>query len=190
MTSLNRPARLNRVALFLLGLISLAAGGFALATHFGRLRVVDPSAPLVTGTAAPPTWALYVTAGTAVVLGLLMLRWMLAQLSPRPRTRAWRFDTEPIHGRTELAADVAVAPFTAELRTYPGVHTARATLAGTREEPTLALVVSVTQDGDPTTIRERLDLDGLPRLRQALDLDDLPVVLEFRFTTGVGPRIR
>jgi hypothetical protein len=29
----------------------------AVAAHFGRLRVVDPAAPLVPGTEPPPTWA-------------------------------------------------------------------------------------------------------------------------------------
>jgi hypothetical protein len=70
------------------------------------------------------------------------------------------------------------------------VHQARATLAGTREDPTLALVVSVEQDGDPTEIRERLETEGLPRLRQALDLDAVPVAIEFRFTASAGPRLR
>ncbi|SFW70882.1 hypothetical protein [Amycolatopsis australiensis] len=71
MTNLNRPARLNRTLLGLLGVSLLAAGGFALATHFRRLAVADPAAPLVPGTAAPPTWVWYVTAAVAVVLGLL-----------------------------------------------------------------------------------------------------------------------
>ncbi|UOZ03809.1 alkaline shock response membrane anchor protein AmaP [Amycolatopsis sp. WQ 127309] len=190
MTNLNRPARLNRVLLGLVGLVLLAAGGFAVATHFRRLTVVDPGSPLVPGTASPPTWVLYVAAAVAVVLGLLVLRWLLAQLARRPRTQTWRFEEDPDRGRTELAADAAVAPFTEELRTYPGVHQARATLAGTREDPTLALVVSVEQDGDPTEIRERLETEGLPRLRQALDLDAVPVAIEFRFTTSAGPRIR
>jgi hypothetical protein len=186
----NRPARLNRVLLGLLGLVLLAAGGFAVATHFGRLRVVDPRATLVPGTATPPTWALYAAAAVAVVLGLLVLRWLLAQFTRGPRSRTWRFETDPDRGRTELAADAAVAPFTEELRAYPGVHRAAATLAGTREDPALALVVSVAQDGDPTEIRERLAEEGLPRLRQALGLDALPVSVEFRFTTAAGPRAR
>ncbi|MFJ7213490.1 alkaline shock response membrane anchor protein AmaP [Amycolatopsis sp. NPDC098790] len=190
MTNLNRPARLNRVVLGLLGLVLLAAGGFAVATHFGRLRVVDPASALVPGTAGPPTWVLYAAAAVAVLLGFLALRWILAQLARRPPTRTWRFDTDPARGRTELAADAAVAPFVAELREYPGVHQARATLTGHRENPALALVVSVDQDGDPVAVRERLAAEGLPRLRQALDLDELPVAIEFRFTTSTAPRIR
>ncbi|WP_410596130.1 alkaline shock response membrane anchor protein AmaP [Amycolatopsis sp. lyj-23] len=190
MTDLNRPARLNRTVLALLGLALLAAGGFAVATHFQRLRLLDPDSPLVPGPTRPPTWALYVTAAVAVLLGLLILRWILAQVVRRPPTRTWRFDTDPDRGRTELSADAAVAPFTEELRTYPGVHQAHATLAGSHDDPTLALVVTLAQDGDPGQIRERLEADGLPRLRQALDLDMVPVSMELRFSSTAGLRLR
>lgn len=190
MTDLNRPARLNRTVLALLGLLLLAAGGFAVATHFGRLHVVDPAATLVPGTAAPPTWVWYVTAAAAVLLGLLALRWILAQLTRRPPTRTWRFDIDPARGRTELAADTAVAPFTEELRAHPGVHQARVTLAGTREAPTLALAVTLAHDGDPQEVREHLALDALPRLRQALDLEALSVSVEFRFAADTGRSLR
>ncbi|MEV6621014.1 alkaline shock response membrane anchor protein AmaP [Amycolatopsis sp. NPDC051106] len=186
MTGLNRPARLNRTVLALLGLLLLAAGGFAVATHFGRLDVLDPATTLVPGTAVPPAWAWYVTAAVAVLLGLLALRWILAQLTRRPPTRTWRFDTDPDRGRTELAADTAVVPFTEELRAHPGVHQARATLAGTREAPTLALVVTLAHDADPQELREHLAAETLPRLHQALDLEALPVSVEFRFTSTTG----
>ncbi|SEF24570.1 hypothetical protein SAMN05421837_102771 [Amycolatopsis pretoriensis] len=58
-----------------------------MATHFGRLRVVDPASALVPGTAGPPTWVLYAAAAVAVLLGLPALRWILAQLARRPPTR-------------------------------------------------------------------------------------------------------
>lgn len=188
--SLNRPARLNRTLLALSGLISLAAGGFAVATHFGKLTLVAADSALTPGTAAPPTWVWYVAAAGAIVLGLLLLRWLAAQLTRKPKTRTWRFETDPDHGRTELAAGTAVTPFLTEVETYPGVHAAHATLAGTRHDPALALVLSTEQDGDPAAIRERLETHGLPRLRQALDLDDLPATIEFRFTTKTGARTR
>ncbi|RSD10306.1 hypothetical protein [Amycolatopsis eburnea] len=109
----------------------------------------DPAATLVPGTAAPPTWVWYVTAAAAVLLGLLTLRWTLTQLTRRPPVRTWRFEADPDRGRTELATDTAVTPFTEELRAHPDVHQARATLAGTREAPSLALVITLTDDGHP-----------------------------------------
>ncbi len=188
MTSFNRPARLNRTLLALIGLVLLAAGGFAVATHFGTLPVLAPDSPLVPGTGTPPTWALYAAAAVAIVLGLLLLRWLLAQPARKPKSHTWRFESDPGAGRTELAASTAIQPFLAEVTTYPGVHAAHATLAGTRENPAVALVLSAEQNGDVTAIRDRIEAEGLPRLRQALDLDALPTAVEFRFSAKTGAR--
>ncbi|WP_410599673.1 alkaline shock response membrane anchor protein AmaP [Amycolatopsis sp. lyj-90] len=190
MTDLNRPARLNRTVLALFGLVLIAAGAFALLTHFGTVTVLRPESALVAGTSQPPTWTLYVTAAAAVVLGLFLLRWLIAQLTRKPKTHTWHFETDPAAGRTELAASTAIEPFVAEVTTYPGVHAAHATLAGTRDTPAVALVISAEQDGDLTDIRHRIDTDGLPRLRRALDLDTLPATVEFRFSTKTGARAR
>lgn len=190
MSSLNRPARLNRTLLGLFGLVLLAGGGFTVATHFGKLTLLDPGASLTPGTAPPPTWVWYAVAATAFLVGLLLLRWLVAQLARRPKTHVWRFESDPGGGRTELAAGAAVAPFVVEVEAYPGVHAAHATLAGTRDNPALALVLSAEQNGDLPEIRHRLETHGLPRLRQALDLDVLPVSIEFRFTTSTGARAR
>ncbi|GAA1025515.1 MULTISPECIES: Asp23/Gls24 family envelope stress response protein [Amycolatopsis] len=186
---MNRPAALNRFLLAVIGLVLLAAGGFGLATHFRVLRVVDPEAPLVPGTGEPPAWVFYAIAAAAVVVGLLALRWLLAQLAHRPRTGVWRFETDPAFGRTELRADDAVAPFVEELRAYPGVRKASASLAGTREQPSLALIVTCEQDVDLGEIRRRVTEESLPRLEEALELDDIPVSIEFRFTSRAASRV-
>jgi hypothetical protein len=188
MTSLNRPARLNRTLLTLFGFVLLAAGAFTVLTHFGKLTVLKPDSTLVPGTGNPPTWALYVTAAVAIILGLFLVRWLVAQLTRKPKTHTWRFESTPDTGRTELAASIAIAPFVDEVKTYAGVHAAHATLAGTHDAPAVALVVSAEQDGDLTAIRHRLDTEGLPRLRQALDLDTVAVTVEFRFSTKTGAR--
>ncbi|MDQ3402333.1 MAG: alkaline shock response membrane anchor protein AmaP [Actinomycetota bacterium] len=190
MTNLNRPARLNRGLLATFGVILLAAGGFVVATHFGKLPILKPGSALVPGTDLPPTWVLYVTAAGAVVIGLLVLRWLAAQLTRKPKTHTWRFEQDPDHGRTELAASTAVAPFVNEVATYPGVHAAHGTLAGTRQAPTVVLVVSAEQEGDLTAIRRQIATVGLPRLCQALDVAKLPATVEFRFSTKSGARAR
>jgi hypothetical protein len=188
MTGLNRPARLNRGLLTVFGLVLLAAGGFAVATYFGLLTVVPGDSALIPATGNPPTWAFYVAAAVAIVLGLFVLRWLAAQLARKPKTHTWHFEEDPDRGRTALAASVAAEPFADEIKTYQGVHSAHATLAGTRDAPAVALVISVEQDGDLTAIRHRLDTEGLARLRQALDLETLPVTVEFRFSTKTGAR--
>ncbi|RSN29386.1 alkaline shock response membrane anchor protein AmaP [Amycolatopsis sp. WAC 01416] len=188
MTDLNRPARLNRTLLVLTGLVLLAGGVFAVGTHFGRIPPLDPGATLVPGTATPPGWVWYAVAGGAVVVGLLVLRWLIAQPVRKPKSHTWRFGQDT--GQTTLAASTAVDPFTAEVATYPGVHAAHATLGGTQDAPVLAAVLSAEQDGDLAAIRERITTEGLPRLRQALDLDELPTTIEFRFSAKAGSRIQ
>ncbi|OLR91835.1 Asp23/Gls24 family envelope stress response protein [Actinokineospora bangkokensis] len=188
MTTHNRPARLNRGLLAVTGLVLAAAGAFALATHFRVLRVLDPGTTLVPGTQPPPTWVLYAVAAGAVVLGLLALRWLVAQLARAPKTHTWHLEADPGTGRTELPAKTAVEPLLAEVGAYPGVHAAHGTLTGTRANPAVVLRVTVEQDGDPADIRHRIETEGLPRLRQALDLDELPAGIEFRFSTSTGAR--
>ncbi|MFD8493019.1 alkaline shock response membrane anchor protein AmaP [Amycolatopsis sp. NPDC059657] len=187
MSSHNRPARLNRAVLALFGLVLIAGGGFAVATHFGKLTVIAPDATVLPA-GTPSTWVYYVAAAAAIVAGLLMVRWLAAQLVRKPKASAWVFDQD--RGRTELAAATACAPFAAEVGGYPGVHDVSAALAGNQESASLALVVTVEQDGDLTAIRRRLDEEGFPRLRQALDLEELPVRLEFRFSAKAGARAR
>jgi hypothetical protein len=175
---MNRPARLNRVLLALIGVTAIAAG---VLVHFLE-------GPLIPGTV--PMWSWYVVAAVAIVVGLLLLRWLLAQLAVRPPARTWQLESAPERGRTELRTSVAIAPFVKEISGYPGVRGARATLTGPRDQPFAAIEVEAEQDGDLTAIRERLDATGLPRLRRVLDLDELPVTVEFRLSAHPGPRVR
>lgn len=190
MHSLNRPARLNRSLLAVAGLVLLAAGGFALASHFGWLNVFAPDTRVVAGTALPPTLGLYVAAAAGIVLALLALRWLLAQLARKPKTVVWRFEENPALGRTELAANTAIEPLLAELRSYPGVSSARGSLTGSREAPALTLTITVDRGGNPSDIRRRLEDEGLPRLRAAIELAELPTTAEFRFNARTGSRTR
>ncbi|WP_328447108.1 MULTISPECIES: alkaline shock response membrane anchor protein AmaP [unclassified Amycolatopsis] len=185
---MNRPAALNRVLLALIGLVLLAAGGFALATHFGRLRVLDPASSLVPGSTAPPTWVFYAAIAVAVVLGLLCLRWLAAQAFRRPKTVSWR--AEDVDGDTVLDSATAAAPVAADVEGYDGVRSASAWLTGPRDAPALSLVVTTDQDADAGAIRERIAGHALPRLRQALEVDALPVRLEVRLTAKSGARAR
>ncbi|WNV88449.1 alkaline shock response membrane anchor protein AmaP [Umezawaea sp. Da 62-37] len=177
---MNRPARLNRTLLTLLGLLALAAGGFALAIHFSVLHLFPSTDPLLP-TTTPTTPILYVTAAVSVIIGLLCLRWLIAQLARTPKTQTWQLESTAEPGHTALPAAVAAAPLTDDITTYEGVHTARATLAGTHSSPALALVVTVHHTANVKDIRSNITTHALPRLRQALDLTALPTTIEFRF---------
>jgi hypothetical protein len=186
MTSPNRPVRLNRTLLALTGLALVAGGGFAIGTHFGWLRVLDPASPLLLSPGTPPTWAFYAAAVIAVLVGLLALRWLAAQVVRRPKTSVWRF--VDALGVTHLDAVTATQPFDEEVGAYQGVHAATATLAGPQDGPVLYLAITAEQDADLGEIRRRVDEHALARLREALDLDALPSMIEFRFTAKSGAR--
>lgn len=172
--------RVNRGLLALLGIVFAAAGGFGLAAHFGKLTVVKPTASVLPHQGRPSTWAFYLVAAIAILVGLLCLRWLAGQLAVRPKTRTWQIEPDPSRGRTELGTGVAVEPFAEEVTGYPGVRAARAALTGTHRDPTLTVTISAATDADLTAIRSRLAAEGLPRLRQALDLASLPAAIEFR----------
>ncbi|MCR6483573.1 alkaline shock response membrane anchor protein AmaP [Amycolatopsis sp. OK19-0408] len=184
---MNRPARLNRTLLAGFGLLLIAAGAVPAAIRFHWLPALGADRPIVPGTALPPTWAWYVTATAGVVVALAGLRWLAAQLVRKPAGRTWHFESGT--GTTDLATTTAVAPFIEEVRGYPGVRTATASLTGPADHPELLAVVSVEQDGDPAEIRDRIRDEGVSRLCQALDLDDLPTQVELRFTTAAGSRV-
>ncbi|KOV84571.1 hypothetical protein ADL03_16830 [Nocardia sp. NRRL S-836] len=163
--------------LSLCGLVLLAAGGAAGAAHLGRIPRLDPQAPLVPGTALPPTWVFVVTAAVAVVLGLLCVRWLLAQV-PRTPTTTWRWTGD--NGSTRMSTGVAAAPLAEEIGGYPGVRKVEAALTGPHTAPRLALVVRAHGDADLREIRRRIDDEAVPRLRAALESPDLTATVEFR----------
>jgi hypothetical protein len=185
---MNRPAALNRTLLALIGLVLLAAGGFALATHFGQLHVLAPASSLVPGSAPPPTWVFWVAIAVAVLLGLLCLRWLAAQAFRRPKTVGWR--AEEADGDTVLDSATAAAPVAADVEGYDGVRSASAWLSGPRELPELFLIVTIDAEADAGAIRARIAEHAVPRLRQALEVDELPVRLEVRLTAKSGARAR
>lgn len=176
----NRPARLNRFLLVLLGLLAIAAGGFLLAARWGHIPGLHGRDSVFPHPHNPAYWVYYAVAGGAVIIGLLCLRWLAAQLAVRPRARVWQLERDPSQGRTDLATGVAVAPFTEEVTGYAGVRTVRAVLSGTHRDPRLNVVIGASSDADLSGIRSQLATEGLPRLRQALDLPALPATVEFR----------
>ncbi|MBW0102893.1 alkaline shock response membrane anchor protein AmaP [Pseudonocardia sp. KRD291] len=175
----NRPARLNRTLLALIGLVLLVAGAVVAALGLGLLRAllpgVDPSAPLLPAQLALPTWAAYVAIAAAVVVGLLCLRWLLAQAQRRPKARTWTLPGAGGRdaGTTRIDTDQAAAAVADDVAAYAGVSKARADLTGDPENPTLQLQVTASQEASATELRRRIHDHALPRLRQALDTESI-----------------
>lgn len=189
MASPNRPARLNRTLLLLVAIVLLAAAAFTLLTAFGVVTVLGADDTLTPTSLSPPDWVAYVTLVVAVVVGLLALRWLLAQTQRRAKTGTWRMEADPAGGATRIDAQAAIEPLVDEVENYPGVHRASARLAGTAARPMLYLTVGTEDAADITDVRRRIDTDAVPRLRQALDLPALPAEILFRLDDARSARL-
>lgn len=178
--SANRPARLNRFLLGLLGLVLMLAGAYVIAAYAGALGWVDPDAPLVPGTAEPQPWVFVVVVVGAVVIALAALRWMAAQFVRMPSRMRWHIGTVGSAGETVLDSHVAAQPVRTEIESYEGVRSAQANLSGPGRAPELNLVVTAEPDVDVTALRRRILDEAVQRLCAALEVEAIPVSLELR----------
>lgn len=193
----NRPARLNRTLLALIGVLLVVSGLLLLAVGTGlwnRLSPVPadwlaPAAPLPT-TGSLPAWAPWVAAAAAVLIGLLALRWLIAQALRRPAGSDWQLAPDTSRGATHLDSITAAQPLAEEIEDLPGVQKATARLVGPRRQPHLYLQITADDRADLSDLRHRIDNDVLPRLIQALDLPALPVDLLLYLDTTHGSRTR
>lgn len=181
----DRLAVVNRTLLALLGVVLLAAGAFVLLTTYRVLHWVAPGTLLVATGWHPVSWVPYVVVVVAIVLGLLCLRWLIAQAGRRPRAGRWQLAPDPDAGVTTLPSDVAVAPIVEEISDHPGVVGAAGWLTGHRGEPHLTLRIRTDHTADLTGLRHDIATQAVPRLCQALDLDTLDVGIQFEPTTTV-----
>ncbi|GAA5060141.1 alkaline shock response membrane anchor protein AmaP [Nocardia callitridis] len=182
MSRADRPAGLNRTLIGLLGVALLVAGGLAIAAHYGRLWWVDEHSTLVPGTEAPPTWVLWAVVAGAVVLGLLCLRWLLAQLFRMPKSARWRSEGSAWPGSTVLESSTTAEPVAADVEGYEGVRSASAWVSGRRTQPRLHLLVTAEPAVDVSALRERIMSHAVARLREALEVETVAVTMELRFT--------
>ncbi|WP_316574988.1 Asp23/Gls24 family envelope stress response protein [Nocardia canadensis] len=179
MTTANRPARLNRGVLALLGIVLATAGGLLIAAHFGAFRV-SPATPLAPGTEEPPSIVFYLVIAGAVVLALISLRWLAAQFTRLPKRAVWQLGDTAGHGGTILGSGTAADAVAADVATYEGVRSATARLAGSATAPDLHLLIDTDPAADLPALRRRILGHAVPRLRTALDLAAIPVTVEFR----------
>ena len=196
MAGSNRPARLNRTLLGVIGLILLLAGAAVAALGLGLLRRlapgIDPGTPVLSAPPSPPTWAAYVAIVAAVIIGLLCLRWLLAQTRRRPKSGTWTLPAAagPDAGATRIGTTDAADALVTDVEGYPGVSKAVADLTGDRTRPTLQLIVTAGQEASTSELRRRIHDHALPRLRQALDLDGLHARLILRLDSTPPARAR
>lgn len=194
MASPNRPARLNRTLLLLVAIVLIAAAAFTLLLGSGVLAGLglnrpDRGSPLTAASLSPPTWVAYLAIAVAALVGLLCVRWLIAQTIRKPSSGTWRLENDPATGTTRIDAQIAVDPLVDEVETYPGVHRASARLSGTAARPFLHLVIGTEDAADITDLRRRVDTQAIPRLRRALDLPTLPADLLIRLDDARSARL-
>ncbi len=189
----NRPARLNRAVLTLLGLIALAVGVFVVLAGAGILAVLLPipvraDVPLLPVNPNVPGWGPWVGAAAAVVVGLLALRWLIAQTIRRPAGSDWQLAADTHIGTTRINSDTAAEPLAQEITDYPGVQSATARLTGPRQHPHLYVRVTADDRADISALRHRIGNDAIPRLVQALNLPALAADVLLRLDTAGSAR--
>jgi len=180
-------AHVSRTGLVIIGLILLLAGGAVLARGLNASSSVlgRSDAPLLTHSQVTyPTqhgWVWPVAAAAAAVIALLALWWMAAQTSTKT-VRRLPLEPDRTQGTTVLRAGAATGAITDELKSYPSIRAADATLQGSSRTPDLRLSVTAENRADPATSRTRIETEALPHLRTALELDSIPTVLRMQFS--------
>ena len=177
-------ARGNRTGLGLLGLGLLLAGA-ALATVslglFGHDNAAQPIyPPQAQRYIHQHSWIWSVVAATAIIIGLLCLRWLLVQ--PRRDTlRRVRIDSdrtnEPGAGRT-LVLSAAVANIAEdELAPQSGVRRVSAALSGSPDQPEIWITLVADPVANLAHLRDHLSEKSLPSIRSALGQPQLTAYL-------------
>lgn len=175
----SRVDSVNRVLLFLLGLIALAGGivilllsSFVFGHKWANKPVLQQQTRNFADRNAGWFWtAIGIGAG---VLALLALRWLLAQASTS-RVGALNLEADPRGGRTRLTTGALGEAVEDEVERFHGVDRASARVLGKSTDPLLRLDVKVADDGDLGYLRSRLEQDAVPNARQAVGIPDLPV---------------
>src|SRR3954447_18021598 len=188
----NRIDRINRILLILLGAIFLAAGVIGLLVAAGVFGQTAAHTSLVTDGMrnyahdnAGWYWGAY--AGGAFLLAALALIWLFAQ-SGSSRISSLQLETDRSRGATRLQSSALTDAVEDDVTAYHGVHDATARLLGSAREPLLRLDVSLDESADIGSVRDRLETQAIPRVRQAASVHDLPVWLRLEIASAAAGR--
>ncbi len=170
----------NRAGVAFLGLLLLLAGGTLAAQSrrvFGQSAggqvIYPPAARRFVHDNQHLWWAL---AAVAIVVGLLCLRWLLAQLRIGRLSRV-QLDSDRTAGagagRSLLLAGALTDLVEADLGAQPGVRAVSAILTGRPDHPELRITLSVDPRADAAAARDYLVGELLPTLRAAINQPQL-----------------
>lgn len=188
----NRIDRINRILLIVLGLIFLGAGVGGLLVAAGVFGQAAAHTSLVTEgmrdyAHANDGWYWGAWAGGAFLLAVLSLWWLLAQ-SGSSRVSSLQLEVDRSRGSTRLQSAALTDALEDDVTAYHGVNEATARILGSPREPLLRLDVALDASADIGSIRERLETQAIPRVRQAASVLDLPVWLRLEIASTAATR--
>lgn len=184
--------RTNRSVLILLGLLLTVAGVGMLLLHYGVWGQASASLldnPVARFVGSSSAWFWPAAGVVALLIGLLALRWFLVLLLSTDRAGDLAVPGDRSAGTTTVSNSALSDAVTAQLESYPGVHSARARLTGDSEDPTLVLEVTLVEDGDLIATRRRIETELVAATRTAVDRPDLPVLLDLSVLAGRSSRV-
>jgi hypothetical protein len=186
--------RTNRSMLLLLALILLAAGGFGAAASFGGFGRSVQGDKLKTNRVwtffgAHGDWLWPLVALVALLMAVAALRWLRVLLFSTDRVGDLPIASVRGTGRSSLIPAALTDAVTEEIRSYRGIHGARARLVGDADDPRLVVVATVEDSADLIATRHQIETGALARARQALDKPDLPIQLDLAVTTKRTTRV-
>lgn len=189
-----RTRRANRAALLLVGVILLLAGAAGFAAGLGAFGSSFATQHLLPSTTRGyadrnGSWFWPVVGLVGVVVALPALRWLAIQLRSN---RIGQLDLvrDRHTGNTTVAARAVCDALAAEIAAYPGVDAAGAQLIGSPRHPTLLVRVRLDGRNEISDVRQRIETDGVPHLRQALDNADLPARVELTLPAREARAVR
>ena len=174
--------RVNRTALIIVGLILAAAGAAGLVLSLGGFGEDVAADPVLSDSlrdlAKDSAWFWPALAVVCLLLAYLGWRLLLAQVRI-DRHGPLDLTENPRDGTTTLDSPAVARALTEEVEELPGVSGAVAHLRR-RGGSHVDLVVELTRRADVARIRNQLETEIVPRLRQALDDPELPVTIQLR----------
>lgn len=178
----SRATTVNRTSLIILGLLLAVAGGLGLVLSSGGFGAQDASSAVLPDqlrdVAADSWWFWPALAVLCLVVAVLGGRWLLAQVRT-DRLGHLDFTDNPREGTTTLDSAAITRAVAAEVEEIHGVTGAAAHLRA-RHGPRVDLTVDLTRRADVAQVRDQLETEVVPRLRQALDNPELPVAIQLR----------
>ena len=190
---MSRPLdRVNRVLLVLLGLLLLATGGVAVATALGAFgEAISERAVLDRESddyLRENPWIWWAVAGVCLLVAILALRWLFAQFTTNRVGRVVLQRGRP-DGDTVVRGAAVSSAMEEDVQAFHGVRSARVQLHGDQTAPTARLVVGVEDRADLAALRQRIEHEAVPSLRQCLDAPSLPVHVRLQLSGGRAKRV-